>query len=49
VREDRKAPPAATRILPAGEELIGFASYGPTEQGDTFKLHKLYYVMAKEC
>ena len=25
-----------------GNELIGFASFGPTEQVHTFKLHKLY-------
>jgi ribosomal protein S18 acetylase RimI-like enzyme len=25
-----------------GEEIVGFASYGPTGQPTTFKLHKLY-------
>jgi GNAT superfamily N-acetyltransferase len=25
-----------------GEELVGFASYGPTEKPKVFKLHKLY-------
>lgn len=29
------------RLLTSGE-LVGFASYGPTEQPDTFKLHKIY-------
>ena len=29
------------RLL-AGAELIGFASYGPTEKPEVFKLHKLY-------
>jgi diamine N-acetyltransferase len=29
------------RLL-AGNEFVGFASYGPTEQAAVFKLHKLY-------
>jgi ribosomal protein S18 acetylase RimI-like enzyme len=29
------------RLL-AGNELVGFASYGPTEQPGIFKLHKIY-------
>ena len=29
------------RLLDGGEP-VGFASYGPTKQPDTFKLHKLY-------
>ena len=28
--------------LLVGDEFVGFASYGPTEQPDIFKLHKLY-------
>ena len=26
----------------AGDEMVGFASYGPTETDSTYKLHKLY-------
>jgi GNAT superfamily N-acetyltransferase len=29
------------RLL-VGEECVGFSSYGPTEEPDVFKLHKLY-------
>jgi len=29
------------RLL-VGNELVGFASYGPTEQATVFKLHKIY-------
>jgi ribosomal protein S18 acetylase RimI-like enzyme len=28
-----------------GEEFVGFASYGPTGQPTTFKLHKLYLLL----
>jgi len=27
----------------AGDEMVGFASYGPTETDGTYKLHKLYF------
>jgi diamine N-acetyltransferase len=39
--EELRGPIRYDRLF-AGDEFVGFASYGPTEQQACFKLHKLY-------
>ena len=39
--EELRGPIRYDRLL-EGDEFVGFASYGPTEQRACFKLHKLY-------
>ena len=41
LREELRLGIRYERLL-AGDDFVGFASYGPTEQPGTFKLHKLY-------
>jgi ribosomal protein S18 acetylase RimI-like enzyme len=42
MREEIQSQGICYDQLLGGNELVGFASYGPTKQPDTFKLHKLY-------
>jgi diamine N-acetyltransferase len=42
LREDIHLRAIRYKRLLAGQELAGFAAYGPTEQPKLFKLHKIY-------
>jgi diamine N-acetyltransferase len=42
MREEIQSQGIRYDCLLAGNELVGFASYGPTEQAGIFKLHKIY-------
>jgi GNAT superfamily N-acetyltransferase len=42
MREEIQSQGICYDRLLAGNDLVGFASYGPTEQTAVFKLHKIY-------
>src|ERR1051326_209412 len=42
LRDEIRSQGICYERLLAGSELIGFSAYGPTEQRDAYKLHKLY-------